>query len=503
MRAHRALSFLPSALTALVLSSVAPLVDASPARAATASSGPLVPPATGVLFGAFVAPTPGGQSPSSIVGLESSIGRKLDINRIYANWDTPEPGSQAVWDVAEGIIPLISIDALTTSGAVLWSQIASGADDAAIVAQAQGLASLNAPVLLSFSHEPAIDTASGTAADFVAAWQHYVTVVRQYAPNVSFVLILNLGDYGPKAVQEWYPGDSYVDWVGVDGYNVFGCRGSGGPVWEDFSSIFADFYKFAVARNKPALVAEYASTEDPNTTGRKADWITALGQTLESWPQIKAVSYFDSAGHDPRCAWTLDSSPSSLAAFSALGAQSWFNPRPVAYLAADPPAGPAPLTVIFRDGATKRTLHHLASWELDFGDGTSASGSGHPPAGPKHTYGLGTFTATLTVTDTAGQTSEASVTVQTTPPSVGNEGAQVTSTTTATLHGSADPNGLDTSLAFQWGTTPSLGQSAATDIGAGTRLVSQSTGLTGLLPGTVYDWRASRPRAPPGPPLVR
>ena len=487
-RARRVL--FAGASAAVGLATTVPPVDGpTPVTAASATPAPLIPPASGVLFGAYVSPTADGQSPDTVSALESSIGRKLDINRIYSNWDTSEPSSQAVWDISNGIIPLISIDALTTSGVVPWSQIASGADDAAIVAQAQGLASLNAPVLLSFSHEPAIDTANGTAADFVRAWRHYVTVVRHYAPNVSFVLILNLGSYGPASVAQWYPGDAYVDWVGVDGYNVFGCRGPGGPVWEDFGSIFANFYKFAVAHDKPAAIAEWASTEDPNTPGRKANWITAAGQTLESWPQIKAVSYFDSAGHDPRCAWTLDSSSSVMTAFSALGSQAWFNPRPEAVLSADPPVGRAPLTVTFNCTGTTKTMHRLASWQLDFGDGTSVSGSGHPPASPEHTYRAGDYTATLDVTDTADQTNETSVTVQTTPPSIGTDHAGVTSTTNATLYASANPNGLDTTLKFEWGTTPALGQSTTFDIGPGTHSVYESAGLTGLMAGTVYDYR--------------
>ena len=316
-------------------------------------------------------------------------------------------------------------------------------------------------------------------------------MVRQYAPNVSFALVLTSGGYGPNAIQAWYPGDAYVDWMGSDGYNTFGCRGTGGPVWQDFSSIFGDFYNFAVAHNKPAVIAEWGSTEDPATPGRKAAWITAAGQTMETWPQLKAASYFDAPGQDLRCFWPLTSSPSATAAFAGLGSQSWFNPRPVAALSANPPIGPAPLTVAFDTTGTAGTMNSLASWEVDYGDGSNDSGSGAPPTSLSHTYGAGDHTATLVVTDTAGESNVISVTVQATPPSVGNETAKVTSNTSAILNGSADGNGLNTTIAFQWGTTPALGQSTSVDIGAGTRPVNESTGITGLAPGTTYDWRVA------------
>jgi hypothetical protein len=318
-------------LAPVLLSALAP--DAGPvAAAAPTGQASMAAPASGALFGAYASPLGVAQTPSTVNALESSIGRKLDIDRVYSDWGTSQPQPQAVWDVANGIVPLISIDATTSSGApVPWSQIASGADDAAIVAQAQGIASLGSPVLLNFSHEPGLHPENGTAADFVAAWQHYVTVVRQYAPNVSFALILDSEYYSPAVVGPWYPGDAYVDWMGADGYNSSTCRVGQVGAWRDFSAIFGPLESFAVAHAKPAVIAEWASTEDPSTPGRKAAWITAAAQTMESWPQMKAALYFDAPGFADGCQWPLDSSPSALAAFNALGAQSWFNTGPQGY----------------------------------------------------------------------------------------------------------------------------------------------------------------------------
>jgi hypothetical protein len=58
----------------------------------------------------------------------------------------------------------------------------------------------------------------------------------------------------------------------------------------------------------------------------------------------------------------------------------------------------------------------LSAWAMDYGDTSSASGSGPPPETLTHTYGEGTWTAKLTVTDDHGQTGERTVPVHVGPP---------------------------------------------------------------------------------------
>jgi hypothetical protein len=490
--------------TTMLFAVLAAVLATVPAASAVAPT--LAVPTTGALFGAFANPSVDGyQTPSTFTALEAMVGRQLDVDRVYTNWDTPEPTGQLVWDVANGVVPLLSIGPITASGSVVpWAQISSGSDDAAIVAQARGLASLGAPVLLAFDHEANLHTGDGTPADYVAAWRHYVTVVRQYAPNVSFVLILSHFAYDQNYINSWYPGDSYVDWVGADGYNHDSC-GSSTSGWQSFRSIFSAFDSFAVAHKKPAVVAEWASVEDPNVPGRKAAWITAAGQTMERWPQIKAASYLDSYGILPGCGWPLTSSASATQAFAALGALSYFHPRPTVSLSPSTASGPAPLAVEFSTTGTAGTVHPITSWSLNFGDGTRTSGPGSPPATVPHTYAAGDATATLSVTDSSGQSNLANVSVLCAPPSMTGQWGQSTSTTTAALHAAIDPNQLETRYHFAWGTSPALDESSATtDIGAGTDFAHVLENLTGLRPGTTYYWRvrATNAAGPSWSPLL-
>ena len=275
-------------------------------------------------LGAYVNPSGSGQTPASFSAFESMVGRPLAMDRVYINWDTPLPTSQLSWDVGNGVVPVLSIKARTDSGDLIpWSQIAAGQDDPAIIKQARALASVNSPIVLAFNHEPELDTLSGTAASFVAAWRHYVTIFRSTgATNVSFAVILLAKTYVSSSIASWYPGDKFVDWVGADGYNFYGCSGGAGK-WLAFSDIFASFNQFATAHLKPAIVAEWASTEDPSRPGRKAQWISAAATTLQSWPQVKATLYFDGVGRDPGCQWPVTSSSSASSAFISYANGPW------------------------------------------------------------------------------------------------------------------------------------------------------------------------------------
>jgi titin len=82
---------------------------------------------------------------------------------------------------------------------------------------------------------------------------------------------------------------------------------------------------------------------------------------------------------------------------------------PVAVATATPASGYAPLTVTL-DGSGSHLFNPwdapIVSWNWAFGDGTSGSGSV-----VSHVYNPGTYTATLTVTDSRGATGTASVTI--------------------------------------------------------------------------------------------
>ncbi len=127
------------------------------------------------------------------------------------------------------------------------------------------------------------------------------------------------------------------------------------------------------------------------------------------------------------------------------------NSAPVARLDASPVSGPRGLAVTFDGSATSDAdgAPDLASYEVDFGDGTPvASGAGLPPASLLHTYAdKGSYTATLTVKDDEDATDSTteSITVTNTAPVAALAAAPVTGPrgleVTFDGSGSSDPDG--------------------------------------------------------------
>jgi PKD repeat protein len=88
------------------------------------------------------------------------------------------------------------------------------------------------------------------------------------------------------------------------------------------------------------------------------------------------------------------------------------NTAPTASMTLTPQTGEAPLAVSFDGSGSIDAEGPIASYAWDFGDGATGTG-----ATVSHTYqSAGTYTATLTVTDAAGSTAQATATIDVTAP---------------------------------------------------------------------------------------
>ncbi len=114
-----------------------------------------------------------------------------------------------------------------------------------------------------------------------------------------------------------YPGDAYVDYAAIDGYNW----GSENGTWQTFNQIFATAYAAMAVTSKPIIIAEWASVEavsgvDPPGVS-KAAWITdAFNQKLTSnYLQIQYEVWFNQQpSGNPN--WQINSSAAAETAFA-------------------------------------------------------------------------------------------------------------------------------------------------------------------------------------------
>jgi beta-mannanase len=207
---------------------------------------------------------------------------------------------------------------------VNFDDIVSGKYDTYIQKYATAAKAFGKKFFLDFAAEMNADEAwtNHDAAKYVAGWRHVhdvftaagaTNVVWAWCPNVTD------SDGTNSATMTYYPGDAYVDWVGVDGYNWGTSQPGFG--WQTFQQVFQNIYPILAAVGKPILIGEMASDE---VGGSKAQWIDDIVPTLKSsFPMLRAFVWFDVKKERD---WEINSSPSAQASYSHMALDPFMNP---------------------------------------------------------------------------------------------------------------------------------------------------------------------------------
>lgn len=133
---------------------------------------------------------------------------------------------------------------------------------------------------------------------FRDAYRHIIQIFRQNnVRNVTWVFHVD-DESWPRtswnAMAAYYPGDDYIDWIGISVYGAL----VPGEEWTEFKDSFdAAYAEFtAISASKPLALLEYGVVEDPEI-GDKAAWIRKALDSIRAnrYPRIKAVSYWNEA----------------------------------------------------------------------------------------------------------------------------------------------------------------------------------------------------------------
>jgi endoglucanase len=173
----------------------------------------------------------------------------------------------------------------------LQAGIANGTYDENMTAVCDVLATLQSPVTLRWGHEMDDDNgqfiwAGWEPATYIAAFRKMMDVCRAAAPNIQ-IMWSPLGDEGMEA---YYPGDDYVDLVGV---SVFGLQAFDQAEFgrdRSFTDILGPRYARAAAFGKPVVVAEVAYS---GTQAYVDGWENDLRQPRPEYPELVGVVYFN------------------------------------------------------------------------------------------------------------------------------------------------------------------------------------------------------------------
>lgn len=259
----------------------------------------------------------------SISQTSARLGRTLKLHLTYYDFTHNWVGSVTKADLDAGRVPFVNWEVFDTP----LDEIIDGSHDAMLAQRARDAKALGKKLFVDFGAEmngewsPWGGAQNGRSPDkYIAAYRHVHDALRS-ADNIVWVWCPNVTDEPRQAWNQamgYYPGDDYVDWTCVDGYN-WGSSGGGG--WQSFRDVFKNIYPKLAAKGKPIMIGEMASAE---SGGNKAAWIDQMIPTLRSdYPLIKGVIWFDV---NKETDWRIRSSSASLAAFVRMANDPYFNP---------------------------------------------------------------------------------------------------------------------------------------------------------------------------------
>lgn len=172
--------------------------------------------------------------------------------------------------------------------------IAEGYFDDYIKDFVQILKAFDKPIFLRFAHEfdnpqyPWSKKGDNTPKEFKEAWIHIYNVIKSQEAD-KIILVWN--PWKPEAVSEYYPGDKYVDWIGITSLNYSLLNENKKEV--SFEEIYSPFEKeFSKLTRKPIMLAEFGSLKIK--TDQK-EWVENAVQTIENkFKEISALVFFNS-----------------------------------------------------------------------------------------------------------------------------------------------------------------------------------------------------------------
>jgi hypothetical protein len=264
-------------------------------------------------FGAALDKAPHSMTP--VTDYTTMVGKQPNLLEYYAEWGAgfDASGVRSAWQ--RGAMTLMSWEPFHVS----LADIAAGKSDAYIRQYAAAVRKLNLPVVIDFADEfngnwEKWGTRYVTPAQFVAAWRHihdvFVdvgagTVIWAWSPNI-------INPVPSVALKPFYPGDGYVDWVGMIGYFTLGSDNA-------FSSVFGPtMTEVRTFTHKPFVILETAAEGGQR---RRAD-VKNLFAGVAARSDVLGFIWFN---YRKRADWRLQSSPLALQEFKQLAADNLFG----------------------------------------------------------------------------------------------------------------------------------------------------------------------------------
>jgi autotransporter-associated beta strand protein len=290
----------------------------------------------------------------TITNFVSQAQKDISIINMFVSWTSGSStnGTAAFSTTAmdfirnHGSIPLFTWQpensSLEVSQSFTLANITNGIYDSYITTWAVAAKNWGHPFFLRFAHEmngnwyPWCSGVNGnTSGQYVQAWRHMHDIFTSVgATNVTWVWCVNVVSGLPTPINQLYPGDNYVDWISLDGYNRLANS------WQDFSNIAATTITQLtnIAPGKPIMVAETGCNQTNNPTETKAQWFL---NTLTNYlplvqPRIKAWVYFNSTNTSDGNDWRITVPSNAVTGYQQGIALSYYDTNQYGAISSSP-----------------------------------------------------------------------------------------------------------------------------------------------------------------------
>mgnify|MGYP001128644444 CR=1 FL=1 len=264
----------------------------------------------GILLGAHIPPVDPSLGPNrlyywqEIETFNQIVGRRHPIIMYFSDLTSGLGGylfDQLRDKIDPSPVPYVQMDPLPN---IEPSDLIHGFYDAQLLASAAGVKSFGKPVIIGFAHEFNLSKSIfyGDPAAYIAAFRYVHNLFDQAgATNAQWLWPPNYKSDRPyDSISDYtlyYPGDAYVDWIAVYGFN-WGSDLTRGPGWVEYDYLFDDFLRNTACRyDRPLMVGPTGSVEGP---GSKTAWIANIYGAMRNYPNVRAIVWFnDFAYADP------------------------------------------------------------------------------------------------------------------------------------------------------------------------------------------------------------
>ena len=172
------------------------------------------------------------------------------------------------------------------------------------------LSTYNKPMFIRFANEMNVSALGDDPTKYVNVFRNVANIVHEY-PN--FAMVWSPNDLGAldRPFKYFYPGDEYVDWIGVSSYMKKYFMGQENTALKDTIYFMTGDYAWATNAlkpivkfmaenniNKPLMISEGGVSTNTKFGEVSEDWASPrlrnmLWNVIMKYPQVKMINYFN------------------------------------------------------------------------------------------------------------------------------------------------------------------------------------------------------------------